>query len=119
MHNTCNVFIVIITNTIFLIEWSYLFIQTYSNKNSLIQLFLQILASLLLKRHVISETEGSQEVKDTIKDKNSLNNFEMNFKSDKFWSSNNDSIKVENDSTSQKDANKYIIEEGKALMIYI
>ena len=67
----------------------------------------------------MSEIEKSGEVKETMKNKKSISNAEIDHELKELWAPNNESIKVENENSSEKAANKYIIEDGKALLILI
>ena len=96
-----------------------MFLQTYSNENSLVQLFLQILASLLLKRHGINENEESQKAKNIVEiDKDKIQ-IEKHFESEEVLALKPENVKEQNDNASQKAANKYIFEDGKILRIFI
>ena len=80
---------------------------------------MQILASLLLKRHTVNETEGSEEVKNTVESNKDKIKAEKDFESEEISTPKSENEKEENENTSQKAANKYIIEDGKTLLILI
>ena len=67
MMLTILIFLIII-NVIFIIEWLYLFIKTFNIKNAKVQLFLQILASLILERHEFEEVNESDNSQNTDQD---------------------------------------------------
>ena len=57
---------IMITNIIFIIEWLYLIIQALNIKHPFVQILLQIIASLLLKRHKVYKIQESEEVDNII-----------------------------------------------------
>ena len=59
------IIILFITNLMFIIEWLYLFVKTFKFKNAMIQLLLQILASLILVKHEFEEVNESESSKST------------------------------------------------------
>ena len=59
------IIILFITNLMFIIEWLYLFVETFKFKNAMIQLLLQILASLILVKHEFEEVNESESSKST------------------------------------------------------
>ena len=99
----------------FLIEWLYMFLQTFNIKNSLVQLFLQILASLLFQKHEPNIIHESQESNSIIESNKEEIKSVKDHKSDKIIALNSESFQHENQSTSRNVVNKYIIEDGKAI----
>ena len=53
--------LLIAINLMFIIEWLYLFIRTLNIKNIKVQLFLQLLASLIFERHEFQEVQETKE----------------------------------------------------------
>ena len=80
---------------------------------------MQILASLLLKRHTVNENEGSEEVKNTVESNKDKIKAEKDFESEVISTPKSENEKEENENTSQKAASKYIIEDGKIIIPFI
>ena len=97
----------------FLIEWLYHFIKTYNIKNVVVQLFLQILASLLFQKHESYTTEQSENKSSIIESKNEEMKSVKDYGSDKIIALKSDIVALDNENSDRKAANRYIVEDGK------
>ena len=97
----------------FLIEWLYQFIKTYNIKNAVVQLFLQILASLLFQKHEPYTTEQSENKNSIIESNNEDIKSVKDYGSDKIIALKSDILALDNENSGRKATNKYIVEDGK------
>ena len=74
---------------------------------------------MLLKRHIISETEESEEVKNIVICEQDKIQIEKDFELEEILTPKPESEKEQNNNTSHKAANKYIVEDGKIFRIVI